>query len=235
MAKNGESKTDDKKPEKDSDGKMKEEGKKDGDDTMEGDDEKKKRKASDDDAGNDEKNDGAAAETAPTPTNERSKRRRTSTQTAVYQPEDFLRNSHVVQIFRGRGAKLGDLVRDHIDSKYKINSEEMDLAHKFLYGKGSKNKAQLKSNIMEFSGFLRHYDEDKVDKETIDKEDENAEVCVYMQILRFLYLTSRIQSVYFASTNLSFLLYLKNRLLFTFKISYSSLTLFCFNILLIWR
>ena len=132
-------------------------------DDKDADDDGKKRKADDD------KKEGEETE-------DRSKRRRKSAQTAVYQPENFKNTTHVVQIFRGRGKKLGDLIRDHID-KFKVTSDEMESAHKFLYSiRGKVPKNQIKSNILEFSGFLRHFDEDKVDKEAIDKEDEDAEV-----------------------------------------------------------
>ena len=110
-------------------------------------------------------------------TTDTSKRRRRSSQTSPYQPEDFKRATNAVQIFRGRGDKLGDIesVKESID-KYARTSEEMTAAHKFLFSRGRVPRNQIKGNILEFSGFLKYFDEEKHDKAKVEKEDEDAEV-----------------------------------------------------------
>lgn len=106
----------------------------------------------------------------------RSKRERKPIQANTYQPEDFTSVGHTVQIFRGRGKKLRDIstVKESINS-YSMNSEEVAQAHRFLYTmRGRVARREMKSNILEFSGYLKHIpkggDEKKIEEE--DEEDE---------------------------------------------------------------
>lgn len=142
-----------------------------------------------DGGGNGEKKEEAPAENkkkrgrkpkteSPAITPDPNKRLRRSSQTVTYQPEDFKSVTHTVQIFRGRGTKLKDLeaVRTSMD-RFTRSSEEMHNAHRFLFTmRGKVPQAQVKGNILEFNGFLKYFDKDKVEKETMDKEDEEAEV-----------------------------------------------------------
>jgi hypothetical protein len=124
------------------------------------------------------KSESPAKTKGPAKTPDPNKRLRRSSQTVTYQPEDFKSVTHTVQIFRGRGTKLKDLeaVRTSID-RFTRTSEEMHNAHRFLFTmRGKVPQAQVKGNILEFNGFLKYFDKDKVEKEAMDKEDEEAEV-----------------------------------------------------------
>jgi hypothetical protein len=107
----------------------------------------------------------------------RSKRARKPIQAKAYQPEDFTSVGHAIQIFRGRGKKLQDIdsVKESINS-YSMNSEEVAQAHRFLYTmRGRVARREMKSNILEFSGYLKHIPKG-VDEKKIEVEDEFDEV-----------------------------------------------------------
>ena len=107
----------------------------------------------------------------------RSKRERKPIQANTYQPEDFTSVGHTVQIFRGRGKKLRDIntVKESINS-FSMNSEEVAQAHRFLYTmRGRVARREMKSNILEFSGYLKHIPKGS-DEKKIEEEDEDDEV-----------------------------------------------------------
>jgi hypothetical protein len=121
-----------------------------------------------------EKKRKAAPEAPGSPTSgKRERRERKSLE--VYQPEDFVNVDRSTEIPEGRGTKLGDLksVRESID-KYTLSAPEMAMAHRLLF-KGKPPKKEMKSNILEFSGYLKKEEKD-LDEEEQTKKDEEAEV-----------------------------------------------------------
>jgi hypothetical protein len=117
------------------------------------------------------------AHVAPASDENRPKRERKSIQAEAYQPQDFTSGGPTVQIFRGRGKKLRDIdtVKESINS-HSMNSEEVAQAHRFLYTmRGRVARREMKSNILEFSGYLKHIQKG-VDEKVIEKDDEDDEV-----------------------------------------------------------
>jgi hypothetical protein len=107
----------------------------------------------------------------------RSKRSRKLSQPESYQPENFKKTTHSAPLSRGRGKKLKDIdsVKESVE-QFSMNSEEMVMAHKFLYTmRGRVPRRDMKTNVLEFSGFLKYMPED-ADEKGFEEDDEEAEV-----------------------------------------------------------
>jgi hypothetical protein len=90
---------------------------------------------------------------------------------------------------RGRGMKFGDIpaIRAQVES-FSMNSEEMKLAHRLLYKyRGRGNAKEYKRNILAFNGYLREMNSDE-DEETLEEEDEEAEVSMCRMLIARLIL-----------------------------------------------
>lgn len=105
----------------------------------------------------------------------RDKRERKSSNAFV--PEDFLHVDASVKVIEGRGVKLSDIpaVRESIEST-NIQSSIIDDAHKLCFKRGRKPpKAEMKQNLLDFSGFLIKKEEEQTEEE-LKEQDDDAEV-----------------------------------------------------------
>lgn len=95
------------------------------------------------------------------------------------EPEDFtMKEPEGIKINPGRGAKLGTFpsVKASIENS-KHTAEEIAFAHQFLFGKKGKfTKKEMKTHLLEFSGYLKPIPSGKkrTDKE-VEKEEEAME------------------------------------------------------------
>lgn len=76
----------------------------------------------------------------------------------------------------GRGIKLQqiDIVRSSVE-RHKIHSEEFQMAYRFLFGRSSVPKNQMKIRLLQFSGYLPPLPKGTYDEEKQEKEDERCE------------------------------------------------------------
>lgn len=109
-----------------------------------------------------------------TPTRE-SKRSRQKTSTNVYQPENFADKAKEETVYEGRGIKLGEIeaLKEHL-AKWTAGSDEMMMLHKLIY-KGRPAKKDIRSNLLNFSGYLKPIPDGKT-PEDMKEEDEELEV-----------------------------------------------------------
>jgi hypothetical protein len=110
---------------------------------------------------------------SPEPTRE--KRARKSAEAFV--PDNFKHIEHQVVIVEGRGTPLQDLepVRASIEA-LQVTAPELLAAHKFLYPSQRKPpKHRIKSDILEFSGFLPKLQEGQEEKD-VEESDDKLEV-----------------------------------------------------------
>ena len=115
-----------------------------------------------------------ASDTTKTPEVHREKRNRKSADT--FQPDDFVNVAKSVYISHGRGARLEELeeCRESIE-KTPVASDIVLTAHKFLFvTRGKPPKKDLKTNILQFNGFLSA--EKDTDPEVQKEKDMDAEV-----------------------------------------------------------
>ncbi|GAX27216.1 hypothetical protein FisN_13Lh228 [Fistulifera solaris] len=102
----------------------------------------------------------------------REKRARKSAEAFV--PDDFKHIEHQVVIVEGRGTPLQDLepVRASIEA-LPVTAPELLAAHKFLYPSQRKPpKHRIKSDILEFSGFLPKLQEGQEEKDVEESDDK---------------------------------------------------------------
>jgi hypothetical protein len=128
----------------------------------------------------------------------RGKRKRKSSILTNFHPADFtMAETPIVRIIKGRGKKLKDMpaVKASIE-KYSNNSDEMNVAHRFLYTtRGKVAKREIKANILEFSGFLKDVPKG-YDAKKLEDEDEEAEVRTVMHIYICVPIDRRLKPVH---------------------------------------
>lgn len=92
-------------------------------------------------------------------------------------PDDFKHIEHQVVIVEGRGTKLIDLAPVHASIEaLPVTAPELLAAHKFLYPSQRKPpKNSIKSDILEFSGFLPKLQEGQEEKD-VEESDDKLEV-----------------------------------------------------------
>ena len=121
------------------------------------------------------------------PSSSREKRARKTAEAFV--PDDFKHIEHQVIHIDGRGTQLLDLepVRTSIEA-LPVTAPELLAAHKFLYPSQRKPPKQvIKSDILEFSGFLPKLQEGQ-DEKDVDESDDKLEVSIVNCFCIALYL-----------------------------------------------
>jgi chemotaxis protein histidine kinase CheA len=137
------------------------------------DDKKVDDKKTDDDKDEKKREASEEGESAGRPS--RSKRARKTAET--FTPDDFIHVERDLPLVQGRGKRLGEIpaVKKSIESR-SISSEDMVMAHKFLYTtRGKPQKKLIKGNLLAYHGFLPKREPGTDDKK-LEELDEEAEV-----------------------------------------------------------
>lgn len=111
----------------------------------------------------------------------RGKRKRRESK-PLYEPFDFTMTSHNATanasfVAAGRGKKLGEIaVVNKCMNKYKLNSDELTSAYKFIFSnRGIANKKLIKQKLLDFSGYLAPLPKGNYNEEKQDEDDEVVE------------------------------------------------------------
>ena len=112
----------------------------------------------------------------------RGKRKRRESK-PLYEPFDFTMHNATANasfVAEGRGKKLGEIaVVNKCMNKYKLNSDELTSAYKFIFSnRGIANKKLIKQKLLDFSGYLAPLPKGNYNEEKQDEDDEVVEVCL---------------------------------------------------------